>query len=120
MLLVEPDLHHPLVVPGDEVPLHLLPEPAGVVRHESSIDVTHSAAGTPDHLTSTHPDLRGGGYTDLQPPTTSNLEGELVLLPAPDQEAGVVTSEAEEVLSVHRDQAASVYRRGVGSGEELL
>ena len=57
MFVVQPDLHHSLEVPGDEVPLDLTAEAARVVRHEGSVDVTHPAAGHPQHSPPTHPHL---------------------------------------------------------------
>lgn len=41
------------------------------------------------------------------------LEGELEILAAPNAEARIVGAELEEVLPVHREQAAGVRRRAV-------
>jgi hypothetical protein len=92
VLVVEPGLYDALVVDGDERSLLLLGQLAEVVRHEAPVDVSHAGARHPLDAAAALPDL----------------EAQLEVLPAPDQEAGVVRPQLEEVLAVDGEEAAGV------------
>ena len=49
-----------------------------------------------------------------------HLEREFILLPAPDQQAWIIATQAEEILSVHGYQTAGMDWGGVGGGEIFL
>ena len=92
VLLVHPDLDHPLVVDGDDGPLHLVCQGSEAVRHEGSVDVADPGAGNPHDGSSALPDL----------------EAQLEVFSAPDEKAGVVGAEGEEVLPVDGEETPGV------------
>lgn len=90
--VIEPGLDHSLIVDGDQWTLLFAGQLPEVVGHKSAIDMSHPGAGHPLDTAAALPDL----------------EAQLEVLTAPDEQAGIIGTQFQEVLPVDGKQTAGM------------